>query len=510
MSVHALEAEFTLDEVIVKTKPVSGFSVMSETKKFGNVEVLEEKTLDFKPDTMTLMSEKPETLLLKLKNSGREEVLNAVAELSGLPNIEYAEPNYIFSAAESPEDPIAPLVYNMTKISAPAVWDMNIDCSGVTVVVIDSGINYNHNYLKNNIWVNSAEIPNNGLDDDGNGYIDDVRGWNFWDDNNDVMDYNTHGSHVAGIIGAEENFTETTTGVFRTVRGVAPNVKLCALRVFNSDNKTSESRLVYAINYARAKGIKIFNMSLGASVNPQGLEDAIRNASDCIFIVSAGNIESGVNGNNDTHPYYPACYPFDNVISVVNSNENDLLSSGSCYGKGMSIAAPGTNIWSTELADNYRPKNGTSMSAPHVTGAAAVLKAQNPELSPKQIKRRLMENGDYVANLLPVTATGKRLNVLNSLVPVEIYQVDALRIVPYSSHGAIIADLDVDTSEPVMICLAFYDADNKLMDFYFDNVSTIGTIAIAIEAGVHTIKAFVWEDAVGLKPIDFDMIGVNP
>ena len=430
-------------------------------------------------------------------------MLNAIEELSALPNIEYAHPNYIIRAADTVFTP----EYNMEKISAPDAWNEDIDCSGIVVGVLDTGIEYTHDYLANNIWVNTAElngIP--GFDDDGNGIADDINGWNFISGTDDIMDDDAHGhgTHVAGIIGAEMNLSNNTSGV-------APNVKLAGIKVLGANSGGTLLTVLDGIEYAGESGFNIVNMSVEADVSadpPPILLEALSRASNCLFVIAAGN----KNKDNDNTPQVFGSIILDNVIVVANSNQSDNKSGTSCWGsKTVRIAAPGANILSTVRGNTYNYLGGTSMSAPHVTGAAALILAKNPNLTPLQIKNRLIYGADEVSALKAYITDGRRLNVSKSLSLSEIANVGRFYTEIYQGQDkAVFIDFDIEKASNVVFGVLFYEGD-RFVDWHLDSKQNYNSqIGFLVENRFTRISAFIWEDYQNLKPIDFKTIGVNP
>lgn len=285
---------------------------------------------------------------------------------------------------------------NDADIDASQAWNYGTTSSTV-VAVIDTGIDYTHVDLASNIWTNSREVAGNGIDDDRNGYTDDVRGWNFVSNNNNPMDDNGHGTHVAGTIGAIGN-----NGI--GVSGIAWGVKIMALKFMDSTGSGMLSDAVAAIDYARANGAKIINASWGGGGFSSALQSAITRFQNAggIFVAAAGNESS----NNATTASYPANYT--GVISVAASTSSDTLASFSNYGTNVDIAAPGQNILSTIPGNRYASYSGTSMASPHVAGALALLWGQSPSLTATQLVSLVMSNTDAV--LTSRTQYG-RLNV---------------------------------------------------------------------------------------------------
>lgn len=354
------------------------------------------------------------------------DLQNVINEIEKDPRVEYAEPNYIVRADNIPNDPSFSNLWAMNNtgqtggtadadIDATEAWDMqtgNGSTSGQVVGVIDSGIDYNHPDLSQNIWTNPGEIPGNGVDDDGNGYVDDIRGWDFYNNDNNPMDDNGHGTHVSGTIGALGN-----NGV--GVAGVNWSVKMAALKFLNSSGSGSTAGAISALNYANAMGFKITSNSWGGGGYSQALYDAISaaNTAGNLFVAAAGNDGK----NTDGSPSYPASYDLPNIISVAATDHKDNLASFSNYGaNSVDIGAPGVNIYSTLPGNNYGSKNGTSMATPHISGAAALVWAQFPGVNASAVNARILNGADLVPSLAGKTVTGGRLNVYNAIEPDSI------------------------------------------------------------------------------------------
>ncbi|MDZ7962442.1 MAG: S8 family serine peptidase [Aulosira sp. DedQUE10] len=323
-----------------------------------------------------------------------------------------------------PNDTSFTRLWGLQKINAPTVWDSIRGSKSVVVAVVDTGVDYNHPDLAANIWTNTREIAGNGIDDDGNGYVDDIHGWDFGDNDNDPNDNDSkggHGTHVSGILGAVGNNGQG-------VVGVSPNVSIMATKHFRSSDSVGYLYAVPAgIRYAVDNGAKIINLSLGSSSFDQEQYDALRYASDrnVLVIASAGNSSRNV----DTTPYYPASYDLPNIITVAATDENDNLASFSNYGvQSIDIAAPGVNIYSTYRNNQYAAWNGTSMAVPYVTGAAALLLAANPTYTVLDLRYALLSSVDQVASLQGKVNTGGRLNLakLTQFIPQTGARPDSL------------------------------------------------------------------------------------
>jgi subtilisin family serine protease len=351
---------------------------------------------------------------------------SALAQLRSDPRVRYAEPNFVVSADVTPNDPLFSRLWSLNNngfpvagrwglpdadIDAPEAWSVTTGSDSVTVAVIDTGIDYSHPDLSSQIWINPGEncpgCRTDGIDNDGNGYVDDWRGWDFANGDNDPMDDNGHGTHVAGTIGAAGN-----NGV--GVAGVNWHVRLMPLKFISAGGTGTTADAVSAVLYAADKGATVLNNSWGGDDYSQALADAITVADThgALFVAAAGN--SGT--DNDSMPTYPASYALPNVLTVAATDNSDQLAYFSNVGrKSVDLGAPGLNIYSTWPGGTYQYMSGTSMAAPHVSGAAALAKAAFPSASGVGLKALLLESVDPLASLSSYTATGGRLNANNAV-----------------------------------------------------------------------------------------------
>ncbi len=334
------------------------------------------------------------------------------------PNVAYVEPNYYIHALATPNDPNFDMLWGLNNpndadIDAPEAWSQTTGSQSVTVAVIDSGVDYNHPDLAANMWTNAAELNGvSGVDDDGNGVIDDIHGANWTNGNGSVTsgdpyDDNSHGTHCAGTIGAVGNDGNG-------IPGVNWNVSIMGLKFLTASGSGSTADAIAALEYAVNMGARISNNSWGGGGNSQALADMIEYArqNGHLFVAAAGN--SGV--DNDVEPHYPSSYPHDNIIAVAASDSNDQKASFSQYGaNSVDLAAPGVGIVSTVPGDSYASYNGTSMATPHVTGVAALLLSEVPNASYMELRDWLLAGVDVLPNWSGLTATGGRLNAYNSL-----------------------------------------------------------------------------------------------
>ena len=345
-------------------------------------------------------------------------ISQALTALRASPLVRFAEPDYRVHLNVVPNDPSFGSEWGLhnsgqsgglvdADMDAPEAWNVSTGTGMSIVAVLDSGIDYNHPDLASNIWTNSGEIAGNGIDDDGNGYLDDIRGWDFVNNDNNPMDDNSHGTHVAGTIGAVGN-----NGI--GVAGVAWNVQLMALKFLDSTGSGSTSNAIKALNYAVAKGATISNNSWGGSSFSSALDSAIASAgaNGHIFVAAAGN-----NGtNNDTTPFYPASYNRNNVVVVAATDRNDNLASFSNYGAtSVDLAAPGFSIYSTLPNNSYGYKSGTSMATPHVAGALALVRELHPTWTYSQVINQISSTVNVLPSLSGKVLTGGRLNLANAL-----------------------------------------------------------------------------------------------
>ena len=292
-------------------------------------------------------------------------------------------------------------------IDAPEAWNINTGTGRTIVAVIDTGVDYNHQDLAANMWHNLGETPGDGIDNDGNGYVDDIYGYDFANNDADPMDDNGHGTHVSGTIGAVGNNGIGTTGVNW-------NTRIMALKFLDASGSGSTSSAISALNYAVRMGANISNNSWGGGGSSSLLSQAISNARNAghIFVAAAGN--SGL--NNDATPNYPSNYDFDNVVAVAATDNKDVLASFSNYGATtVDIAAPGVGILSTLPGNTYGTLSGTSMATPHVSGALSLIWDQNPTFTYQQVIAKLYSSVDKIAGLNGKVATGGRLNIGNAL-----------------------------------------------------------------------------------------------
>jgi thermitase len=367
------------------------------------------------------------------------------ASLESNPDVEYVEPNFIYEIVKPVEsytinDFLAPLndrsELNYTPsdarfgelwglkntgsndrggsrseagadIDAIAAWGITRGSKNVKIAVIDTGIDYNHPDLVDNIWTNEAEANGaEGVDDDGNGYVDDIHGYDFANNDGDPIDGHSHGTHCAGTIAGVHNDIG--------VAGVMADATLVAVKFLSDAGSGSTEGAIKAVDYATKVGVDLMSNSWGGGGHSQALMDAIARARDAgiIFTAAAGNSSS----NNDSRPHYPSNYQLSNVVSVAAHTAQNTLASFSCYGRTtVHIAAPGHNILSTTKNGGYDSYSGTSMATPHVSGALGLLLAQEGRMDHEEMRERLMATSVPHAAYRGKTIRGGRLQAYNLL-----------------------------------------------------------------------------------------------
>ena len=366
----------------------------------------------------------PNMYLVEIPSPGAGDLERLVAAYNAETSLfAGAEPDHLVELFDTtPNDPSYTNgdLWGIDKIDCPKAWDTNTG-GDVVVAVIDSGVDYDHFDLADNIWSNPNEVAGNSVDDDGNGFVDDVHGWDFGSNDSDPKDFLGHGTRVSGVIGAVGN---NATGMV----GTAWSVKIMAVKITDDAGAGSTSTGIECLNYVRTMrtngvNVRVSNNSWGSSLFVAGLSNAVagNRDSDILCVASAGNY----NENADSLPRYPAAFPMDNVISVLATTSSDGRWYDSNYGAtSVDLGAPGDDIYSTHLGDGYLQMDGTSYSAPFVSGAAALLADTVPSLPYHRIRQAILDGVDTVPVLSGLCVTGGRLNVFKAmqeaLQPVEL------------------------------------------------------------------------------------------
>ncbi|MCL1046605.1 MULTISPECIES: S8 family serine peptidase [Shewanella] len=414
------KVEYKKDQILVVYKDnVTKFERLSAQRLVNGT--LTDKNLDGIDDKFQhLLSGR----LAKLELKSGSDLDAAIKMISKHPAVKYAEPNYTYRALGMPDDPSFVDMWGLhntgqsggtsgADIDAVAAWDITTGSSNVVIGVIDTGVDYNHPDLVANMWVNPGEIAGNGIDDDGNGVIDDIHGYNPTTGTGDPMDGNGHGTHVAGTIGATGN-----NGV--GVVGVNWDVTMIGCKFLSDGGTGSTEDAIACIDYFtnlkvnHGVDVKATNNSWGGGGFSQALKDSIESAGDqgILFVAAAGNDAI----DNDVNPHYPSSYDSDVVLSIASTDRNDAMSDFSQWGlTSVDMGAPGTSILSTFPNDSYGTISGTSMATPHVAGAAALVWSVAPDIGAVEMKQLLMDSGEVNAGLTGLTVAGTRLNVANAL-----------------------------------------------------------------------------------------------
>jgi subtilase family protein/fervidolysin-like protein/List-Bact-rpt repeat protein len=391
------------------------------------------------------------------------------------PNVAYAEPNYRWSIALQPNDPSFPSLWGLhntgqtggvpdADIDAPEAWSITTGSPDVVIGVIDTGVDYNHSDLAANIWSNSGDCSLNGVDDDGDGYIDDCHGIDTANADSDPMDDHGHGTHVSGTIGATGNNGVGVVGVNWIVR-----IAACKFLASNGYGWTSDAvdcLDYFAILKDRGVNVAATNNSWGGDEYSQALYDAIQRQMQrgILFVAAAGNSAS----NNDNGGFYPSGFDLPNVISVAATDSSDALAGFSSYGRHtVHLGAPGVEVLSTVPGGGYGTMSGTSMAAPHVTGVAALLAAQDPARDWKAIKNLIFAGGDTKPAVAD-TISQKRLNAYGAMICSN--SVVLSRLLPRTSI------VYATTGEPQL-----------LSALHIDCASPNGAVQVTVDSGASAI-----------------------
>ncbi len=407
---HANEPEAVPGEFVVKLKP-SLSTLSTDVRTLGSILGAHIK------------STIPEQNIVVVQRPVFEIQKSAIKALSLNPNVEIAEPNFIYHINRVPNDPMLGRLWGMNNtgaadsegnkgvagvdISAVQAWDIQTGSKNVVVAVIDTGILWNNPDLADNVWTNEIEAKGKaGVDDDNNGFIDDIHGYDFANNKGDPMDDHGHGSHCSGTIGAKGNDG-------KGIVGVNWDVRIMGVKFLDAGGSGNLENALKAIDYATKMGAKIMSNSWGGGGYSETLKQAIErsNAAGALFVAAAGN-ESN---NNDSSPSYPASYQIPNVLSVAAVNNQGTMASFSNFGRtSVHVGAPGVNVVSTTTA-GYESWSGTSMATPHVSGIAALVLANEPNITALELKARIIATAKPIAGLHGKVRSGGMANALTAL-----------------------------------------------------------------------------------------------
>ncbi len=327
--------------------------------------------------------------------------------LRRLPGVRWVEPNrrYRASGSVTPADPLRGRQWALGSARVPAAWAITVG-SDVTVAVLDSGIDLYSPELAGNLWTNQAEVPGNGLDDDRNGFVDDVHGPDVVNGDGDPADGHGHGTSVASVIGARGD-----NGI--GISGVAWRVRLMPVKVLGDDGWGTTATVISGLRYAVAKGARVINISVNGADPSRALDEAIRQAEaqGALVVTSAGND----GGDRDRVASYPASIDSPAVLTVSSTNRAGRLAYSSAYGANtVDIAAPGEDILTSDLGSRYSMHSGTSFAAAHVSGAAALLAAARPNASGAELRNALVASARRGGDV-DDSISGGQLNVAAAL-----------------------------------------------------------------------------------------------
>lgn len=409
----ALKQEHKKDEVLVRFAP-------DQNRKYPDKEKQKQKLSQILPKSSIIKQFTSVPGLNTVKLPPNISVQDALLLLNARQDVLYVHPNYRVYADGLPNDTRFGELWGLhntgqsdgtsdADIDAPEAWDISMGSESVVVAVIDTGVDYNHEDLAANMWTNLAEKNGTpGVDDDQNGFIDDIYGYDFCNYDPNPMDDHYHGTHCAGTIAAVGNNGKGVTGV-------CWNVKIMALKFLDAGGSGWTDDAVECVEYATLMGAKVMSNSWGGGAYAQALKDAIdaAGAAGIAFVAAAGN--DGV--SNDTYPHYPSSYTSDNLIAVLATDRYDNRSSFSNYGLvSVDLGAPGSSILSCQPGNRYQFLNGTSMATPHVSGACAMLWSANPSLTVSEVKDILLNTADPLTVLAGKCVSGGRLNLNDALL----------------------------------------------------------------------------------------------
>ncbi len=394
----SIESSDARERYLVQFKTNMGFAAQLDSLSRTSVHVL-----DYIPEVNIYVVESPDDAEMQMLDT----------------ELNYREKSMIWYLGESaPNDVRFKGQMNYNRLNLKKAWDINHGKKDIVVAVIDTGVDVEHEDLKANLWKNKDEIPDNQIDDDKNGYVDDTWGWNFDQNNNSPIDGNRHGTHVSGTIGAVGD-----NGI--GIAGVNWSTSIMPLKFLSDRGSGVTENGIKATIYAANNGARVINASWGGGGPSRAMEDAIRYAysKGTIFIAASGNSKA----NTDRKPHFPSSYDVPGLISVVATAGRGVLSSFSNYGSfSVDVGAPGSDIYSTLPGSLYGRLSGTSMATPMVTGVAALMLSEAGELTPLQLRNGIMNATVPFPAYKGKIATGGELSAEKALAQLQLdagYQV---------------------------------------------------------------------------------------
>ena len=428
------------DSLIVKYKKNVSAKMRKQARSLVRAKISDMNSDEVDDNYKSLLSGR----LAKFKVTGMS-TKEAIKRLKTHQAIEYVEPDYRVSIATTPNDPRFGDLWGLNNegqtggvadadIDAPEAWSISTGSRDVVVGVIDTGVDYSHPDLLANAWVNPGEIAGDGIDNDGNGYVDDVHGINAITNSGDPMDDQGHGTHVSGTIGASGNNNEGIVGVNH-------DVSIAGCKFLDASGSGSTSDAIKCIDYMvglknSGVNLRVLNNSWGGGGYSQALADAITASEDAdiLFVAAAGNDAV----DNDVNPHYPSNYENDSVLSIASTDSSDNMSGFSQWGlESVDMGAPGSAILSTIPGGGYATYSGTSMATPHVAGVAALVLSVNPDLTTVELKELLMSSGDANTALTGKTVAGTRLNANQALLDADPTPGFKLSVTPTTQQATV-------------------------------------------------------------------------
>ncbi|MBI3018816.1 MAG: S8 family serine peptidase [Deltaproteobacteria bacterium] len=417
---QAMPAAHTSNEIIVKYREASMEDILSNKGSASTPAFILRLSHAKK---LKLQKSFPAFNIYAFEVPETQSVEAMVGELKDDPNIEFSEPNFLLKTAH-----FSLTAFALESVSGDAIGVFELkpemtQTEPLLIGVVDTGIDTTHPVLQNRIWTNFQEIAGNGIDDDGNGYIDDIHGWNFSSGTNDPFDDHGHGTHVAGTLsGVSSPFTVDTTG----------NFKLVPLKFLDSEGTGTTLNAISAISYGLQIGVKVFNNSWGGGGFSMALHDVITQTykKGILMVAAAGNENQDV----EESPVYPASFEHPNLISVAAMTSLGSLAWFSNYGKvSVDLGAPGVSVYSTLPlpGGQYGIMSGTSMATAYISRVAMLMMDQNRSLSVFQIKKIMMETVTAASSLADVTVSGGIVNAAQALAISNLAQADGM-IPPYT------------------------------------------------------------------------------
>lgn len=415
LSMNSLYASVTPNELVVKMKPNKILPIFDSKAQvqnlYGDVYIIrninaESLEVNLKDNPAIEYVERNRTSRVELPAPLKNETIQKSTKTLSQFNDPKANKVWSFDDAE----------YFGVSVDAAYKLYSTEATKTIIVAVIDTGVDYKHEDLKDVMWMNSKEIPGNGIDDDNNGYVDDVYGINLLNrDSNgrgtgNMMDAHSHGTHVSGTIAAKQN---NKIGI----AGIASNVRIMGIRAVPNDTDETDVNIAEAFIYAAKNGAKIINCSFGKSSNEGGklIPETLQYIQDnygVLVVAAAGNSSEDI----DKAPTYPASHKNDNLLIVASSTNSNLMSRFSNYGlKSVDVAAPGSGIFSTTPNNSYESMSGTSMASPTTAGVAAEVLSHYPELSPIELKNVIIKSVTKVERFKDKLVSGGRIDLLNAL-----------------------------------------------------------------------------------------------